>query len=72
MKLKISFLFLCFSSIMLYAQDENSLKGKTGPTIIATKGSDPTVILDGLILSKNDFLKINIDESYSKSLRLRL
>jgi hypothetical protein len=56
---------------MLYAQEENSLKGKTGPIIIATTGNDPIILLDGLILSKIDYLKLNIDESYSKKFKIK-
>lgn len=71
MKIKIIFFFLSLSSIMLYAQEENSLKGKTGPIIIATKGSDPIISLDGLILSKIDYLNLNIDESYSNKFKIK-
>ncbi len=72
MKIKIILLFfLLFSSIMLYAQCESSLKGKTGPTIVAATGKDPIIVLDGLILSKSDYLKLNINESYSKKFRIR-
>lgn len=72
MKVKISFLFFFFFSfIMLYAQDENSLKGKAGPVIAATSGKDPIIILDGLILSKVDYLKLNIDKSYSKKFKIK-
>jgi len=72
MKIKIALsFFLFFSSIMLYAQDESSLKGKTGPVIAATTGKDPIIVLDGLILSKSDYLKLHIDKSYSKRFRIR-
>lgn len=73
MRIKITFFFLFFS-LILHAQDENSLKGKTGPTIIPviTTGNNPIIILDGLILSKIEYLKLNIDESYSKKFKIKV
>jgi hypothetical protein len=57
---------------MLYGQDENSLKGKTGPVILSEASKNPSIIMDGLILSKSDYLKLNIDKSYSKKFRINV
>lgn len=73
MKVKISFLILFFSSITLYAQDVNSLKGKTGPTIIATKGNDqypPLYVLDGLRISQEKFAELKIDKHCIKKIKV--
>ena len=57
---------------MLYAQEGNALKGKTGPIIIATKCKDPIISMDGLILSKTDYQNLKIDESYSKKFKIKV